>query len=191
MRVLVLLFASFLCLHSINVYAQITVIQDDGSVVVFDPSSSSSQEPSEGHTEVSPQKEPPLAEDIKKPSMATNDVLQEKALEPAVKKEGVKGKSYLKAKRDRARKRLPVPASKPMPPLSHRTSTALPKAGPVTKDMAVSIALEHAPPAKSIIVQNKVTPDGTPVFAVVFKTEDGSTEIVVEKDTGKVLGFAP
>lgn len=56
----------------------------------------------------------------------------------------------------------------------------------ITKDMAVSIALEHAPPAGSISVLPRTHKDRQ-VYVVTFKTEDGDLDILVDKQTGEIV----
>lgn len=56
----------------------------------------------------------------------------------------------------------------------------------ITRGRAVSIALGYAPPSSDVEVFRSVF-EGQDVFAVVFKTEDGFHEVLVDSRSGKVL----
>lgn len=58
--------------------------------------------------------------------------------------------------------------------------------GPVTRDEALRVALDVAPPSRS----TEVYPadfNGLKVFQVVFKTEDGDQYILVDRQTGAIV----
>lgn len=58
--------------------------------------------------------------------------------------------------------------------------------GPVTKEQALAIAVEKAPPASGMMAVPRVI-DGQPVYVVKFRTENGPLEIVVDQATGAIL----
>lgn len=57
----------------------------------------------------------------------------------------------------------------------------------ITKDLALRIALEYAPPARSFTVFEGRDYNGTIVYQVSFKTDEGMHDILVDAQNGKVL----
>lgn len=77
----------------------------------------------------------------------------------------------------------------PKPTIGHRKTKArlvIPEGTSITRELAIAIALEHAPPARTMLAYPRIYKD-TPVFEVVFKTEEGDHVILVERETGKIL----
>lgn len=58
--------------------------------------------------------------------------------------------------------------------------------GPVSKEQAVAIALEKAPPASSVVALPREY-DGRPVYLVKFRTADGPLNIMVDMATGDII----
>ncbi len=79
---------------------------------------------------------------------------------------------------------VPMPSRKPY--AESQSGEPVEEGTVITKKIATAIALEIAPPSRSLIVQNRVMNE-RPVYAVIFKTEDGPYEILVDGLSGKVL----
>lgn len=107
--------------------------------------------------------------------------------EPAkaeAKKEPVK-----EAKKEKVAKgpSIPVPGRKPLLPQQVlETARSLPPDTAIPKSLAISIAIQHAPPARDFKVLREMH-DGIPVYAVVFKTEDGPHTVMVDARNGEVV----
>ena len=85
---------------------------------------------------------------------------------------------------------LPVPARKP-----ERAAAASDPAGVssvsapgavISQNEAVGIAISHAPPARDFKVFRAMH-DNSPVYAIVFKTDKGDFEVLVDAYTGNVV----
>lgn len=164
---------------------RIRIIQDDGSVVDF-------QIPPLNHVPEAPA-----------PSAAPPSAPAEKPEKP-VRREAVKKEEA--AKRKPAEKRAPVAvvrtkAGVPLPPRKpSRAPAAAETQAPrraerpvftpgmeVTRDVARRLALREAPPARRIDISRGVYRD-RPVYDVVFMTEDGRYSVLVDAQTGDILG---
>lgn len=87
----------------------------------------------------------------------------------------------------------PLPRLKPAKPIlsakSYRSIdyANLPSGVAITGDVARRIALEYAPPARSVTVyENRKYKDRT-VYQVTFKTENGMHDILIDAENGDVL----
>lgn len=58
--------------------------------------------------------------------------------------------------------------------------------GPITRQQAIDVALERAPPANSFFAISDVV-DQRPVFVVRFRTDNGPIEIIVDQGTGEIV----
>ena len=88
---------------------------------------------------------------------------------------------------------VPVPPRKPaLPPeagMGHRNPQAVDamqeRAG-ISREQAIALALEHAPPARTIRAWPRVYND-RPVYEVIFKTEQGDHVIYIDQADGHVI----
>jgi len=82
----------------------------------------------------------------------------------------------------------PFPARKPpVPKTKIYKAHAKPAPGKtISKNTAIGIAIDYAPPASDFLVQGKMHKD-KPVYAVTFKTEKGPYEVLVDAYSGKVI----
>lgn len=62
----------------------------------------------------------------------------------------------------------------------------IPSGTVITRDLAVRVALEVAPPSRGFDVY-QTNYEGRPAFQVRFKTDNGPHDVVVDAETGKVL----
>lgn len=88
----------------------------------------------------------------------------------------------------------PLPALKPNEPAYVPQSIAriidytnIPEGVVITKDVALRIALEVAPPSRSFTVLDGRDYKGTTVYQVSFKTENGMHDVLVDAQNGKIL----
>ena len=59
-------------------------------------------------------------------------------------------------------------------------------AGVITRDQALSIALDAAPPSRDVEIREQVLESGDAVYAVLFKTERGVYEVLVGRVSGEI-----
>ncbi len=173
----------------------IKVIQEDGSVEVLEIPSTPVRTPLPQSPlrvlvpeEVPPTPPPQIEKEaiLKVPDpepLPEAEPKQEAAVEPA--------KAPLPTKRPAVSKKKTVkPAGKIMPEKLARPSAPrtleIPPGTVIDRDLALRIALEHAPPASGFDVTLRTYND-RPVYQAVFKTENGPYIILVDQETGKVL----
>ncbi len=161
----VVLFLVVLMLAAQSVLAQgshtITVIGDDGKAVVIDmgPETAAPEAPPEPEVIAAP---PPVVE--KAPP----------APEPKKAKAVPKKKPPKKTEK------------KPPAPLKKAEPRVIPPGTEITEDMALSIAIDVAPPSGGYAVSRAVY-EGKPVFAATFKTEEGLHDVLIDAATGAVV----
>lgn len=149
----------------------IRIKKDDGSVEVFQiPAAPAAPEPAAPF-------------EVKAPAVAEPSA----PVKPVVKKDAVK-KTVKKPVRKERIKEKPVkkPESKILKEAQRPIPRPLPPNAVITPELAKSIALDHAPPARSMEVAQRVY-QGKPVFVVTFKTETGLFDVLVDAQTGKVV----
>ena len=94
-------------------------------------------------------------------------------------------------------KLIPVPGRKPLrtPASMARVdevpdSFPLPQGGVIPQNRAVAIAIDRAPPARDFDVFRRMHGDRR-VYAVVFRTDSGPYEVLVDAQSGDVVGQPP
>lgn len=91
------------------------------------------------------------------------------------------------AKAEPRRTGVPIPGRKPLlQPMVMETAATLAPDEAIPESMAKAIAIRHAPPASDFKVLRRMH-EGVPVYAVVFKTEDGSHVVIIDARTGDVI----
>lgn len=94
----------------------------------------------------------------------------------------------------------PVDANMPLPPRKGQPlgrdypweywpepgAPEIPPGRQVSRDLALAIALENAPPARSVHVLPR-THEGKPVFVVRFKTENGPHDVIIDRRSGEII----
>jgi len=113
------------------------------------------------------------------PAPVTEEAAEEAAEPPkkAAKKEEKKAEAIAKSSY------IPIPGRKPQAVeavYSMPTDTAIPQS------VAVSIAIDNAPASSDFKVLRRVH-EGIPVYAVVFKTEDGPHVVLIDARNGEVV----
>lgn len=150
-----------------------------------------------------PQKEvEPTIAPVKKKTQA---VIKQKKYEPVKKAEKKKVVPSKKEKKKAVTKTVkrtylssdlppPLPNLKPNTPTQSSKAQAriinyndVPNDIVMTRDIALRIALEYAPPARSFTVFEGRDYKGRIVYQVTFKTEGGPHDILVDAQNGKVL----
>jgi len=102
-------------------------------------------------------------------------------------KEGVAKKSAQPASIQKKRFRVALPGRKPLLPQKiRRVAGDLPPEMAIPKNLAIATAVQHAPPARDFKVQRRVH-GGIPVYAVIFRTEDGPYTVLVDARSGKIV----
>ena len=160
----------------------IKIIQPDGSVVVVKMPTAPA---------------PPEPEPVPEPQEVKDAIAAEEAAPSAPEPEAVP----VPAEKPQAR---PVPAPQPSKPKPIPTQAEsdgriinpepapLPVLPPtpgriITKEIATQIALENAPPALSVMTVRR-TYEGRLVWVVTFRTESGSRDVLVDAQTGEIVG---
>ncbi len=167
-------FALLLFVSPVFAQETITIIQEDGSVDVIDMGGGV---PAPEPVETAP---PPEPEQETTP-----------APEPAA-KAAVKAKKDPKAVPKPTPKSAPKSAPKPgvkktvVKPVPKPLFQTIPEGAEITRERALYIALEAAPPAfRSEVFESRF--EGAPAFSVLFKTEDGDYEVTVDRVKGHIL----
>lgn len=194
----------------------IRVIKDDGTEAVFEiPEPERASIPPatpqpQRSPEILPKAAEPAAKPVKpgKPMAATKPSSVFRPVEPVrVSPEKLiaappADETGAKPGKTEVRRPKPVARSKPAP-APRRAAVSEPKmADPsksatgtpaqilpsttITADLAKAIALDHAPPARTMSVTRR-TYEGKPVFVVTFKTESGPYDVLVDAASGAVL----
>jgi len=206
------LLSSCLCVLAFPVFAQgdaITIIRDDGTkgVIPLGSGNGSAGSGVSAQDSVVMRKRPPAVEVeiAREPVMRAervDDVVHgdvpalnivsepevetkpEAQAEPAseLRQEVVKPKAKPQVKaKVAAVSDVPKPARKP-----YRRPLEAPTGEPISKDEALNIALSEAPPSRD--VQVNVIEDGQGrLYSVIFKTEDGGYEVLVDGVGGVIL----
>lgn len=212
MRFFRIIFVLFLAFIAIPAYAQdstIRVINEDGSVSEIDLPGWGAAPPEETKKLSRKVKEEPVPEEK---SVEAEPVVEDKpavaAPQPAKKStetEKTPAEKLPPIPQYVEKKKRPVPAASavasvpthkipPVPgrkpvPMTPQEIAAIPPPGlddVIHQNEAVGIALKYAPPSKDFRVLRRLH-DGQPVYAVLFKTETGVYEVVVDAFSGGVL----
>jgi uncharacterized membrane protein YkoI len=161
----------------------IKIINEDGTVTVFDPWKEQREKAAEKAKQEAAQR---AAEEEAKRAAGTftapKSAITDSVSKPAAKKKAAA--AYVSPERWSK----PYPPRKPPPPGQYtRTRVTVPSDGPVTKEMAKMIALKHAPPARTMRVIRRTVND-KPVYAVVFYGESGEThEVIIDMASGDII----
>lgn len=139
--------------------------------------------------DIAPEAEPEVAPEtipepvVEKPKEAVQKPAKKPAPKPAAKPA---------VKKAKVMKRVPLPGRKPVRDVAVGEGASVPDVGAplapsqpdagISKERALSIALEKAPPAREFEVNERGD-----VYAVLFKTEDGAQEVIVDRYTGEIL----
>jgi hypothetical protein len=184
----------------------IRIIHDDGRVDEIEMPGNKKHVPPEmpADTATLPpaSKDSPVAEDIAPVQAAPDPV--ERAIEKAVRetdkapapKVAAKPakKKQQEAKKETPAESAPEGAISQYPaspeaigrPMLEPEPRQIPPGTEITKEMALSIALDFAPPARSVTVLPR-THNGTPVFVVSFRTDDGIEDFLIDRQTGEPI----
>jgi len=207
MTMRILLISIFFIAFSIPAFAEgnkITVVGEDGTVTSIDIGPSPlepSAEPADKPVNLRrapPAADPaPVEKPAKKAASKKPDAKKESKKETPVKKEAKKKKAATPAKKDakkdtkktakknKSQKKQAATASPA--PLPDRTPSRPVRLGPnMTPDDAIRIALDVAPPARSVNAI-PVNYKGLHAYQVVFSTEDGNRSIFIDRETGKIV----
>ena len=116
------------------------------------------------------------------PAPVKEEIVEEAAPEP------VKEKSRKKdvAKAVEAQRALPYPAHKPATPKGYEQEPPPAPDALISQNAAVGIAIKHAPPASDFKVFRAMH-NSRPVYSIVFKTDYGDREVLVDAFTGDVV----
>ncbi len=201
----ILLALAFLLAFSTSAYAQgntITVVGDDGTVTSIDigPSPLEPQgAPENKSVRISPPVvvEPapvvePAKEPAKKPAapkQATKKEVKKSPAKKEVKKAAAPKKKKASQKpKQKAKKKQAAPAAAPEKTPPRPTAAPLQHGlgAQMTPDDAIRIALDAAPPARSVNAY-PVNYKGLHAYQVVFDTEDGKRSVFIDRETGKLV----
>ncbi len=190
MKFLVFIFVFVLCVTPSafvkSAENTITIIHEDGSKDVVDLHQPAA--PVEAKPEMRGEPKPETAPVAKKADPAPKTVVKE--VEPAVQKPAVKQAALPKAEKTPVKtvkkKKAAPPPPKVVTPPPLPVQRKIQSGAAITRGKAISIALAYAPPSSDVEVFS-TNYEGVDVFAVVFKTEDGFHEVLIDNQTGKVL----
>lgn len=166
----------------------IKVIREDGSVDVYNiPQRSPSPPPVE--TDSGPTLEDVMAATPvppkEKPSSKPGMKLEPKPLKAAAANETPKKSEMKKEAKPSVHQASVAPAPKIIPP-KPVAALSVPPGQEVTRELALAIALPHAPPARSVNVVQR-TYEGKLVYLVQFKTDSGDRDVLVDARNGDVV----
>ena len=194
-----LLLASACVLSASPAFAQdegnvIRIIHDDGRVDVIDLRQPAPQPTPQSAPNPVPQSAPAPAQ----AAPAADPVAVKVAPKPApeavpdarvMPKKAVAKKAIAKPQPEKpAVRKVPVqPKETPVVPVRKPVRQTIPQGARITKDRALYIALEAAPPASGMQVVESIYKD-KPVFLVGFKTDQGMYEVLVDVASGQILG---
>lgn len=194
---------------------KIVIKNDDGTVTEYEipadsghrPVAAQEPEPAPAPSPQSPQDRPapqakkgtqapaPQSETAnEEPAVPPAEVAEQPALQPAEEKpqeipEASKpdaGKAP-EVKKAAAQPRVPLPGRKPaLQPRVIEEAANLPSDSAIPENLALQIAIRHAPPASDFQVRRRMH-EGIPVYAVFFKTEQGPHVIMVDARNGEVV----
>ena len=156
----------------------IKVIGDDGKVSVIDLRESNTPIGAPAQP-TPPRVVPPEPAPIPQPRVPKG-FEQQVSAPPVTEKEAPK-------KEVKKKKRKAVKRAKPGPKFKPRQA---PEGVEITPALAMSIAIDHAPPSSDMKIFRSDY-QGQSVYAVVFKTDEGFEEVLVDSITGKVLKVRP
>lgn len=215
-RMKIFLLAAAILLSSVSAYAQdnaIKVVNPDGSVSVFEipgsvpqvsedspppapePQLRKKQQEEPVAAEIKPV-EPPKKEEVKKvaepPKAAPVKKASAPVTPPAKKEKSAPAVEIVKEETGTFTRIPPPPGRKPSKNTASATEPAalskpLREQDILSRNEAVGIALRDAPPASDFKVFQRMF-EGGPVYTVVFKTEDGVHEVMVDAFTGEIVG---
>lgn len=179
----------------------IRVIQEDGSTVEIDIPGAVQVPPRPAPELVpDPLSDPlyePLSEPLPEPvpvvapASVAPDATTEKLLETEVSPEQEGAETI--AQPEPVEPDYPRPDRKPRVPVVEKIEAAAPanKAGPVmtgplTRDQAVQVALDYAPPARRMQILPRIY-EGRKVYVVAFFTDNGREDILVDMISGEIV----
>ena len=198
MRTLLTTLAFTLAFSASAAYAQnkIIVIDETGKVSEIDIGPSPmAPAPKAPEKQAAPEAAPvpaatpepaPVAKPTKKPA-PKKEVVKKEA--PAAKKADAAPKKKSTKKVDQKKQAAPATAKpvKQRPPREEYVSPRPQRMGPsMTPEDAIRIALDVAPPARSVTA-SPVNYKGLHAYEVVFRTENGDQFVYVDRDSGKVV----
>lgn len=127
------------------------------------------------------------AKPVKKPA-AKETAVKKEAAKKAVSKKDSAPKNKKSAKQKTAKKQTSKQAAAKAPVAAQAQAPSRPqRLGPaMTSDDAIRIALDAAPPARSVHAF-PVNYKGLHAYQVVFATEDGERSLFVNRETGKLV----
>lgn len=169
----------------------IRIINKDGSVTEFEiPAEKRLPPPAQPETAPAPATSPaPEA-----PSLAPQTALPEAAApapspEPVLAPESTappKAKIVKVKKKAKPRVFVPTPRHKPLATLALPPASPPQAPGEITREQAITIALEVAPPARSMDVERRSYEDRI-VYVVAFRTDDGVQDVLVDAKSGDIV----
>lgn len=165
----------------------IKIIQPDGSVVVFKIPQAPAQ-PAQDPAPLEPEPQQPAPEPVALPPSSPLPLPQEAVQAPTPPKP-----VPLPAGRpEKAVTKKAVPQSKPQKIVKRSAEPSaaappvLPPGAEITREVAIAIALQNAPPVRSVDAFPRLYND-KPVFVVVLKTEAGDYDVLVDVQTGAII----
>ena len=181
MRFLASVSVLVLCVAAFGAHAEdnvIKVINDDGSVSVINIG------PNGGAPVTLEPTEAPKEKSVKIAAPEREEAVKEDAPAKAEKKSGQKEKAPKKEA-----KAKPVKEVKPVPPkpVSNPYKPALPPGAELTREEAMAVAIENTSMIARGLDAFPRTLDGRKVWVVVFKTDQGERDILVDSKTGEIV----
>lgn len=173
----------------------IKIINEDGSVTLFDPYAGQEGPKPELEPQTGQPKQAALSPKASKPEPEGAERVDQLATESTliVPKELEKPVIEKKAKKPAVKKAsAPKPERRPAEKIKRQQELeqSIEQAGSISEDMALQIALDVAPPSRGFRVSLQSLED-KPVYAVLFRTHEGPYEVLVDGQSGKVLSSGP
>ncbi|HBR68410.1 MAG TPA: hypothetical protein DEA55_03445 [Rhodospirillaceae bacterium] len=180
---------------------KIRVIQEDGSVQELEVQKPQAEPQPEQPKRVRAPKKRPAEQEARAPRIRESDLVQPSEIKPSWTEKNIgrvePAEEPVEPEEDKAPEemaRAPAPAPEaasaaphiPLPPRKPSAEVAAPVPGTVSADLAANIALDSAPPSQGFKVHED-SYKSRHVFAVVFATDSGPYEILVDSANGDIV----
>jgi hypothetical protein len=180
---------------------KIRVIQEDGSVQELEVQKPKSESAPEQPKRARTPKKRPAEQEARAPRIRESDLVQPSEIKPSWTEKNI---GSIEPEEKKATEKNPEPKAQPeemahapaeaassgllvpLPPHKPSAEIAEPVPGTVSADLAANIALDSAPPSQGFKVHED-TYKNHHVFAVVFATDSGPYEILVDSANGDIV----
>lgn len=182
---------------------KIRVIQEDGSVQELEVQKPKAEPQPEQPKRARTPKKRPVEQEARAPRIRESDLVQPSEIKPSWTEKNI---GHVEPEEEKVPEQNPEPETQPeemahaleaaaasssssripLPPRKPSAEVAAPVPGTVSADLAANIALDAAPPSQGFQVHED-SYKSRHVFAVVFATDSGPYEILVDSANGDIV----